>query len=65
MAEISVAIVRRAKTLAERDGFSWELSFRPVIPGAKIEFQPYLNNERRQRYLDQARAELLKESGNA
>jgi hypothetical protein len=25
------AIARRAKALAERDGFAWEISFQPVI----------------------------------
>jgi hypothetical protein len=57
----AAAIARRAKALAERDGFAWEISFQPAIPGAKIKPQPYLEDERRQRYLDQARAELRKE----
>jgi|GEM_PF-5807424 len=62
----ATAIARRAKALAERDGFAWEISFQPVIPGAKIKPQPYLDDERRrQRYLNQARAELRKEGGDA
>jgi hypothetical protein len=69
----AAAIARRAKALAERDGFAWEISFQPAIPGAKIkpqpqpqpQPQPYLDDERRQRYLDQARAELRNEGGDA
>jgi len=67
MARINDAavIAKRAKALAERDGFAWEISFQPMIPGAKIKPQPYLDEERRQQYLDQARAELRKEGGDA
>jgi hypothetical protein len=66
MAEITNgAVERRAKALAEADGFAWQLELQPVRPGAKVDLQAYLSPERRQQYLDRARAELHKEAGNA
>jgi hypothetical protein len=59
MADVTEAeIEKRAKELATQDGYSWELEFRPVQPGAMVEPQRYLSDERRQQYLDRARAEL-------
>jgi hypothetical protein len=51
------AAEKRAKELAERDGFAWELSYRPEAN--KLERFPCA--ERRQEYLTRARAELLSE----
>jgi hypothetical protein len=58
-------IGRRAKALAEADGFEWNLTFRhdphyqPKSRGA------FLSADRRRQYLDRARAEFHKETGNA
>jgi hypothetical protein len=65
MAEIDdETIAKRARALAEADGFAWTLSFRhdpncqPPPQGA------FLSAERRKQYMDRARAELHKQSGN-
>jgi hypothetical protein len=54
-------VVRRAKALAERDGFAWELNFRPMAMTTKIELQRLVSEERRKQYLVRARDELAKE----
>ena len=59
------AVLTRAKALAERDGFTWELNFRPMVPGSKIELQRYLSDDLRQQYLIRARTELQKEADHA
>jgi hypothetical protein len=59
------AVLRRAKALAERDGFAWELNFQPVTPGAQAMPQPYLSEERRLQYLTRAQTELREESDDA
>jgi hypothetical protein len=57
MAEIDEAAVeKRAKALAEADGYSWDFELRPWKPGTKIETQ--LSPEKKREYLDRARAEL-------
>jgi hypothetical protein len=61
MPEISdVAVEIRAKALAEQDGFAWELEYGPMTGGAKTQGQAYLSPERKQQYLDRARADLRK-----
>jgi hypothetical protein len=59
------SVRRRAKALAEQDGFAWELNYRaPNGRFAKINLQGqrYLDDEHRQQYLERARAELQKEA---
>ena len=53
----AAAVMKRARELADRDGFAWELSDRPE-PN-KLERFPSV--ARRQEYLTRARAELLSE----
>lgn len=60
-----VAVERRARELAEQDGYTWELIYKPVIPGAPIKPQRYLSEERKQEYRARARAEGGQEGGNA
>jgi hypothetical protein len=55
------AVVKRAKELSEQDGFAWELTYKPVIPGAPITSQRYLSEGRRDEYLARARDELRQE----
>jgi len=64
MAEIDeAAILERAKALAEKDGFAWQLDFvAPSAPYAPIKSQPYLSDEARKRYMERARFELRKEA---
>jgi hypothetical protein len=58
------AIQKRARELAERDGFTWQLDYNPERPGTKVAVQSYLSPERRQHYLDRAVAELREEAEN-
>ena len=55
-------VVKRAKALAEQDGFAWELTMDPPKPG-KVEGKRLLDDARRQEYLARARAELEKRAG--
>jgi hypothetical protein len=58
------AIEKRAKELAERDGYAWELEFKPVVRYAPIRLKRLLVNEdRRQEYIARARAELQRKLG--
>jgi len=57
------AVEKQAIELAEKDGFAWQLDFKPVIPRAPIRPQRFLSDDRRQEYLARARAPLRK--GNA
>jgi hypothetical protein len=59
------AIQKRARELAERDGFTWQLEYSANRPGTKLAVQSYLSPERRQQYLDRAVAELRDEADNA
>jgi hypothetical protein len=72
MAEISeAAIEKRAKALAEQDGFTWDVYWNPpqgpyakIGAGARLTFlQP--DDPRIQLYRDRARAKLCKDAGNA
>ena len=64
MAELdSTTVLKRAKALAERDGFAWEFDLRPVVPGGNIELRRPLSEARRRLYLDCARMQLHKEGG--
>jgi hypothetical protein len=66
MAELNDGtVLKRAIALAERDGFVWELISPSVIPGAKIEPQRVVSDERRHEYMARAREELAKEIDNA
>ena len=60
------AVLKRAKAAAEQDGFTWELDFgAPGAFGAPLRRQHFLSENRRQEYLERARAELRKEAGDA
>jgi hypothetical protein len=60
------AVLKRAKALAERDGFTWELDFGvPGAFGAPLRRQHFLSREGQQEYLERARANLRKEAGDA
>ena len=60
------ATLDRAKALANKDGFTWELDFgAPGVPRTKLRGQHFLSNARQQEYLERARVELRKEAGNA
>jgi hypothetical protein len=60
------SVVKRAKELCEQDGLVWEPNFvKPADRYAKITLQSYLSEERRQQFLDQARAELRKQGDKA
>jgi hypothetical protein len=67
MAELDeAAVLSRGKALAAEDGFTWELDF--TVPGAQrapLRRQRFLSEDRRQEYLERARAELRKEAGDA
>jgi hypothetical protein len=60
------AVLKRGKELAAQDGFTWELDF--TVPSAQrtpLRGQHFLSEDRRQEYLERARAELRKEAGDA
>ena len=60
------AVLRRAKALAKRDRFTWEFTVgSPGALRAPLRGQHFLSEERRQEYLERARAELRKEAGDA
>ena len=60
------AVLERAKALAKKDGFTWELDFGATgIARAKLRGQHFLSKDRQQEYLERARVELRKEAGNA
>jgi hypothetical protein len=60
------AVLKRAKAAAEQDGFTWEFNFGdPGARGIPLRGQHFLSEERRREYLDRARAELRKETGDA
>jgi len=65
MAEISeTAIEKLAKELAERDGFEWQIEFKPRNPpGTKIDLKPLLEEAGREKYRARARQRLGR--GNA
>ena len=51
MAEISEkAIEKRAKALAEADGYTWQIEFQPVRPSTPAELQRWLSEDRRKEY---------------
>jgi len=57
MVEISDAAVERlAKKLAEKDGYEWQLEFKPPLPrGTKLPLRPILDDAGRERYRSLAR----------
>ena len=57
-------VLKRAKAAAEQDGFTWEFGM-PGAFGAPLRRQHFLSEERRQQYLERARADLRKEAGDA
>jgi hypothetical protein len=60
------AVLKRAKALAEQDGFTWELDFGvPGALGAPLRGQRFLSKDRQQEYLERASAELRNEASNA
>jgi hypothetical protein len=60
------AVVKRAKALAKQDGFTWELDFDvPSAPGSPLRGQHFLSKDRKQEYLERARADLRNEASNA
>jgi hypothetical protein len=60
------AVLKRAKALAEQDGFTWEFSFgSPGAQGVPLRGQHFLSEERRRQYTERARVELSKEASNA
>jgi hypothetical protein len=60
------AVLKRAKAAAEQGGFTWEFNFDdPGTRGTPLKGQRFLSEERRQEYLERARAELRKETGDA
>jgi hypothetical protein len=59
------AIQRRARELAERDGFTWQLEYSADRPGTMLPVQSYLSPAHRQQYLDRAVAELRGEADSA
>ena len=67
MAEPNEAVVlKRAKAAAEQDGFTWEFNFGSLRKErAPLRGQHFLSVDRRQEYLERARAELRKETGDA
>jgi hypothetical protein len=57
MADEKATILARAKALAAKDGFTWELSFNaPAGPRAKLRHQHFLSKDRQQDYLERARS---------
>jgi hypothetical protein len=56
------AVLKRAKAAAEQDGLTWEYRGARGIP---LRGQHFLSENRRQEYLERARAELRKEAGDA
>ena len=65
MVEMSdAAIERLAETLAEKDGFEWQLEFKPPLPpGTKRILRPILDDAGRERYRTLAR-EQCNDQGN-
>ncbi len=56
MADQEAAILARAKALAAKDGFTWELDFgEPAEPRAKLRHQHFLSKDRQQDYIERAR----------
>jgi len=67
MAELDeAAVLSRGKALAAEDGFTWELDYTaPSAQRTPLRRQHSLSEDRRQEYLERARAELRKEAGDA
>jgi hypothetical protein len=60
------AVLKRAKACAEQDGFTWELDFTsPSALRAPLRGLRFLSEDRRQEYLERARADLRNEASNA
>ena len=58
------AVLSRGKALAAHDGFTWELDF--SVPSAQrtpLRHQRFLSADRREDYLELARAKLREETG--
>jgi len=67
MAEIDErTVLRRGKALAAQDGFTWELDHTAhFAERGSHRGKHFLSEDRRQEYLELARAELFKETGDA
>jgi hypothetical protein len=60
------ATLKRAKARAEQNGFTWEFDFTSSSAlRTPLRGQHFLSEDRRQEYLERARAELRKEAGDA
>jgi hypothetical protein len=57
------AVLRRAKSVAAKDGFTWQLDY--DAPGIRLRGQHFLSEDRRREYLAQARDEFCKAAGDA
>ena len=57
MADDETTILARAKALAAKDGFTWELSYNaPAGSRSKLRDQHFLSKDRQQDYLERARS---------
>ena len=56
------AVLKLAKALAERDGFTWGFGARAVIPAAMIEPRRLLSTARRRFYVTLAREERARDA---
>ena len=60
------AVLSHGKALAAQDGFTWELDHTEHFAGrGSHRGKHFLSEDRRQEYLELARAELFKETGDA
>ena len=57
------AVLRRAKAVAAKDGFTWQLDY--DAPGTRLRGQHFLSEDRRREYLAQARDEFRKAASDA
>ena len=67
MAQIDeAAVLSHGKALAAQDGFTWDIDFSGTREGhAPFRGLRFLSKERRQEYLERARAELLEKTRDA
>jgi hypothetical protein len=60
------AVLSRAKALAAQDGFAWELDWTlPSDQRTPLKGRHFLSEDRREEYLERARAELHKATADA
>ena len=67
MAEITgAALERLARSLADKDGFEWQMEFKMPLPhGAIPQSRPILDGAGRERYLTLARQQLAEGTAGA